>query len=387
MTTSKMTVLGAGTMGHGIAELGAMAGWRVRLFDVDSDRLTKAEAQIRASLTKLAEHGHVASDDVDPTLGRITFSTDLTEAASAADVVVEAAPEDLKTKQELFGQLDEITPGDAVLATNTSSLPITEIAAATRRPERVLGMHFFNPAVRMPLVEVVRGRETDDATVERTVELAQSMGKTPVVCRKDVRGFLTTSILEGFIGEAMWQASRRDVPIRAIDGRMALIEGFPMGPFELADLVGLDVDASVRREAGRSTPPILTEKLAAGELGRKTGEGFYDYETGPGPDYAESDADAFDPLPLYAMMASIGSWLLEVDAADPSDIDLAMRLGAGFPRGPLAKADEIGLDRIVATLDLERDACGDDRYRVPELLRRKAEAGETFHSSASGWSD
>ncbi len=370
-------------MGHGIAELAALAGGRVQLYDVDPDRLEKAEKEIRASLAKLAEHGHVASDAIDPTLARITRTADLTEAATDVEVVIEAAPEDLNLKRDLFGQLDAIAPEGAVLATNTSSLPVSEIAAATRRPQRVVGMHFFNPAVRMPLVEVVRGRETDDATVERTVELAKAMGKTPVVCRKDVRGFLTTSILEGFIGEAMWQVSRRDdLSIQAVDAHMTSVEKFPMGPFELADLVGLDVDASVRREAGRSTPPILANKLEAGELGRKTGRGFYDYETGPGPDYAEADAEGVDPLPLYAMMASIGAWLLELDAADPSDIDLAMQLGAGFPKGPLTRADEIGLDRLVATLDRERDASGDERYRAPELLRRKAEAGETFHSSA-----
>jgi enoyl-CoA hydratase/3-hydroxyacyl-CoA dehydrogenase len=239
-------------------------------------------------------------------------------------------------------------------------------------------MHFFNPAILMPLVEVIQGQKTSDKTIELTVELARKLNKTPVVCRKDVRGFITSSIFEGFIGEAMWQTSRENFSIRAIDARMKM-EGFPMGPFELADLTGLDIGYNIRREAGLPNPPILEEKVKAGQLGRKTNKGFYNYANGSGPDEQHEGAAGFDPLPLYAMMASIAARLVQDDVADPAEIDLAMQLGGGFPKGPLAKADEIGSAVIVKKLDEMREKYGDARYEVPPLLRQMAQTGKKFH--------
>jgi enoyl-CoA hydratase/3-hydroxyacyl-CoA dehydrogenase len=374
-----IAVIGSGTMGHGIAELAALSGFDVKLYDISDEIVRKGYEQIRWSLGKLSEKGMISREQVEPTMERIAPTSDLQTAVEGADFVIEAAPESLELKRELFQKFDEWAPAHAVLATNTSSLPITQIAEAIGHPERVVGMHFFNPAVMMPLVEVIRGQQSGDEAIQLTVQLAKCLKKTPVVCRKDVRGFITSAIFEGLMGEAMWQASREGFSIKAIDARMKL-EGFPMGPFELADLTGLDIGYNVRREAGLPNPPILEEKIQKGELGRKTGVGFYDYTGGKGPDYKPEDAKGFDPLPLYAMMTAIAARLVQDDVADPPEIDLAMQLGGGFPKGPCAKADEIGLDTIVKKLDEMREKHQDERYEVSRLLREYAAQRRGFYS-------
>jgi enoyl-CoA hydratase/3-hydroxyacyl-CoA dehydrogenase len=310
--------------------------------------------------------------------------THVEPAVREADFVIEAAPENLKLKQELFAQVEKAAPVYAVLATNTSSLPITEIAAALQAPERVVGMHYFNPPIMMPLVEVVRGQKSSDETIEKTVELAKKLGKTPVVCRKDTRGFITSAVFEGFVGEPMWLASREKISIRHIDAVMKYKEGFPMGPFELADLTGLDIGYNVRREGGFPNPPILEEKVRAGHLGRKTQKGFYDYDAAS-VDYGPDDAKDFDPLPIYAMMANIGARLVEQGVAPPADIDLAMQLGGGFPKGPMAKADEIGLDKILTALDDLKARYRDERYDAPKILREMVAAGRLGVKSGEGF--
>ena len=223
-----------------------------------------------------------------------------------------------------------------------------------------------------------------DEAVEITVELSKKFGKTPVVCRKDTRGFITSAVFEGFVGEPMWIASREKVSIKNIDAVMKYKEGFPMGPFELADLTGLDIGYNIRREAGFPNPPVLEEKVKANQLGRKTKKGFYDYNAA-GVDYGPDDAKDFDPLPIYAMMANIAARLVEQGVAPPADIDLAMQLGGGFPKGPVTKADEIGLDKILRALDDMKAQYKDDRYEAPNILREMVAAGKLGVKSGEGF--
>ncbi len=376
----RIAVIGSGTMGHGIAELAALADYDVNLYDITEERVLKGYQKIQWSLEKLAEKGILTKKQIKPAMDHITPLTDLRIGLLETQFVIEASPEDLALKQELFQTFERFVVKDAILATNTSSLPITQIASGTAHPERVIGMHFFNPPILMALIEVIRGEKTSDKTLAVTVELARRLKKTPVVCRKDTRGFITSAIFEGFIGEAMWQVSRERTPIQAIDARMKFLEKFPMGPLELADLTGLDIGYFVRKEAGMPNPPVLEEKVHAGKLGRKTGSGFYDYSNGSGANFRLEDAEKFDPMPLYAMMAAIAARLVQEDAADAPDIDLAMQLGGGFPKGPLAKADEIGLEKIVKKLDELKKKHRDARYEAPALLREMAHSGKRFYS-------
>ncbi|MEF8808994.1 3-hydroxyacyl-CoA dehydrogenase family protein, partial [Natronomonas sp.] len=277
----RVAVLGAGNMGHGITEVVALAGYDVTMRDIKEEFVEDGYEDIEWSLEKLAEKGRIDEAPAE-ILDRIDTTTDLEEATEDADLVIEAAPEEMDIKHDIFSDLDEMTHDDAILASNTSSLPITEIAEATDRPERVVGMHFFNPPVKMDLVEVIYGQETSDETAETTYEFVESIDKTPIYVRKDVRGFVVNSVLGPFGDEAGWMVSNDEATIRETDATMVHERGYPMGPFELGDLTGIDIGYHVRKEAGQPVPPIVEEKVEAEELGQKTGKGYYDYEDGDG---------------------------------------------------------------------------------------------------------
>jgi 3-hydroxybutyryl-CoA dehydrogenase len=279
---SRVTVVGAGTMGNGIAHVFAQNGWDTLLVDVSADQLDKARETIGSNLERQVKKGGLSAEQRDATLGRLTTSTVL-DGAGQAELVVEAASEHPETKFRIFRDLDRSAPTGAILATNTSSIPITSIGAQTGRPGQVIGMHFMNPVPLMPLVEVIRGVETTDATASRTVEIAKSLGKTPVEVN-DSPGFVSNRVLMPMINEAIFCVMEGVATPEAIDTVMKLGMNHPLGPLALADLIGLDVCLAIlqvlHRDLGddKYRPcPLLARMVAAGRLGKKSGRGFYDY--------------------------------------------------------------------------------------------------------------
>jgi len=276
-----VAVIGAGTMGSGIAQVCAAAGYRVNLNDVSAESLDRALANIRESLSRFAAKGKISADGVEATLGRITTTTDPDLAAREADLVIEAVFEDLELKKQVFARLDAIAPPHAVLASNTSSLPITALAAATRRPEKVVGLHFMNPVPLMKGVEVIRARLTSDETMASALEFVKSLGKIPAEA-VDYAGFIVSRILDVMLNEAVYCVMDGNRP-EEIDRAMKVCCNFPMGPLELIDLAGADILLNVmeclRREFGDKyrPAPLLVQMVRAGHLGRKTGRGFYEY--------------------------------------------------------------------------------------------------------------
>jgi enoyl-CoA hydratase/3-hydroxyacyl-CoA dehydrogenase len=379
----RVAVLGAGNMGHGITEVVAMAGYDAVMCDIDEEIVSEGYGDIEWSLGKLAEQGSL-DDAPEEILGRIETTTDLEAAVSEADLVIEAAPEQMEIKKDVFTDLDRFAPEGATLASNTSSLSITGIASATDRPERVVGTHFFNPAVRMDLVEVIYGAETTDETAEIAYEFVKSLDKTPIYVRKDVNGFVVNSVLGPFTSEPAWMVSNEEATIREADAAMTS-RGYPMGPFELGDLTGIDIGYHVRKEAGTPIPPLVEGKVEAGELGRKTGKGYYDYEDGDGPDYEPGQGKGFDTLRVEACIVNEAAKLIGNDVATPEAIDTGMRLGAGFPEGPCRRADRMGLDTVLDKLDDLSEETGESRYEPAEYLRDLVSEGRTGEEAGRGF--
>ena len=382
-----VAVLGAGSMGHGIAEVCALAGYDVTMRDIEQDIVDEGYENIRWSVEKLVEKGLVDADP-DEVMARVETTTSLEECVQSTDFVVEVAPERMSLKKDIFADLDELAPDHAVLASNTSSLSITEMASATDRPEQVVGTHFFNPPVKMDLVEVIYGEETTDDTAELAYEWVESLGKTPIYVRKDVRGFVVNSVLGPFGDEAAWMVSEGEAEIREVDATMVHERGYPMGPFELGDMTGIDIGYHVRKEAGRPIPPVVQEKVDNDELGQKTGKGYYDYEDGDGADYDRDDVTGeFDWLRVEARMVNEAARLIGDDVATAEAIDTGMRLGAGFPEGPCRRADDIGLDTVLEKLESLHEEYGEERYDPAEYLVNLVEAGKTGKDAGSGFYD
>ncbi|WP_255196280.1 3-hydroxyacyl-CoA dehydrogenase/enoyl-CoA hydratase family protein [Halorarius litoreus] len=382
----RVTVLGAGSMGHGITEVVALAGYHVTMRDIEQDLVDEGYGNIEWSVEKLTEKGLVDQDPAE-VMSRIDTEVDLETAVENADLVVEAAPEKMALKKDIFSDLDAFTHEDAILASNTSSLSITEIATATDRPEQVVGMHFFNPPVKMDLVEVIYGEETSDETAETTYEFVESIGKTPIYVRKDVNGFVVNSVLGPFGDEAAWMASEGVATVEEIDAAMVHRRGYPMGPFELSDLTGIDIGYHVRKEAGKPIPPIVQEKVDNDELGQKTGTGYYEYEDGDGTTYEAGQGEDVDTLRIEARIVNEAAKLIGNDVATAEAIDTGMRLGAGFPEGPCRRADKLGLDTVLDKLNELYDEYGDERYEPSDYLVSLVEDGKTGEDAGEGFYD
>src|SRR5438309_2991925 len=374
----KIRGIGAGAMGHGIAELAALHGHEVRMRDIKPEYIDRGMERIRWSLDKLVGKNQLKREQADEALARIHGTLDVREACREADIAIEAVFEDPELKKKVFLELDQAAPEKTIFASNTSALPITGMARATKRPEKVVGMHFFNPPMLMPLVEVIRADTTADATLGVAVDLAKSLGKTVVVVRKDVPGFITTRVLGPYFEEAARIHDEEGVPIETIDAAMRFQAGFPMGPFELADQVGIDVLHHLIENADRPMPRSVQALMAAKKLGRKVDEGFYAYKEGR-PNLKPGMGESFDPVRILSRMINEAAELVALDVASPAEIDEAMRLGTAFPKGPLATADDLGIDVVVNALKKERSA------KPAKLLEEMVARGDLGTKTGKGF--
>jgi 3-hydroxybutyryl-CoA dehydrogenase len=393
---TRVGILGAGTMGAGIAQVAAAHGCAVELVDVSPDVVRRALDGIARRLDRLVEKGQLAADECDRVRGRLR-PADGPESLAACEIVVEAVPEDLDIKTKLLRPIAERAGENTVFASNTSSLSITQLGRAIGRGRRTAGMHFFNPAWLMPLVEVISGADTDPAVADRVADLARSWGKT-VVRAKDTPGFIVNRVARGYYLEALRMLGEGVAGVEEIDRAMRHLGGFRLGPFELMDLVGLDINygvsTSVWEQLGRpprlAPHPIQAGLRDAGRLGRKTGQGFYDYSREPPapalpterrplelPAAVRDAVAAFVPRAaakpgndvgyyvfarILATVLNEAALALEEGVASRGDIDTAMRLGTNYPRGPLEWADSIGRGTCGKMLMVLNAAAPDGRF-------------------------
>ena len=390
-THCRVGVLGAGAMGTGIAQVAAAHGHEVVLVDTSEPALARARERLEQAFHRDVEKGRLAREDAEAAMSRVTPARAAGDgpigAFAGCGLVIEAIVERLDAKRDSFARVEAAVDDGCVLATNTSSLSVSSIAAGCRRPQRVLGVHFFNPAPVMPLVELVPGVQTDPAVLGAVGALVDTWGKTTVVAA-DTPGFIVNRIARPFYGEALRLYDEGLAEPETIDWAMREIGGFRMGPFELMDFIGHDVNFSVTRsvyEAFFHDPryrPSLTQQrmVEAGLLGRKTGRGFYDHAPGATPPAPVTDRAAGEAIVerIVAMLINEAADAVYLRIATPGHIDLAMTKGVNYPRGLLRWADEWGAARVVARLDALQEEYREDRYRASPLLRRMAREGKRF---------
>ena len=380
-TPSKIGIVGAGTMGSGIAQLGCLAGMETVLHDPIADALTAGVAALQKNIDKGAERGRWSAEDAAAAHERLVVASALEEFAGC-EVVIEAAPEQLELKRDLFGRLSEICGPGTVLATNTSSIPVTQIASSAAEPENVIGLHFFNPAPLMELVELIAALQSGERALAIGRATGEAMGRR-VIQAVDAPGFLVNRCGRPFAGEALRLLQERVADHAAIDRVYRVGGGYRMGPFELMDLVGIDVGFAVAKsfmELSFGEPrwrpnPLQAKMVAAERLGRKTGRGWYDYSDGhhhpdDGPDATLSDEEREMLDRVQCCIVNEGVFALGEGVASADDIDEAVRLGLNWPKGPIELGRELGFDHVLATIDALWDTYREERYRAAPMLRR-----------------
>ena len=374
MEIKNITVLGSGIMGHGIAQVSAMSGYNVVLRDIEQKFLDKAMEKIKWSLDKLVSKEKISQTQAEQIYSRIKPVIDLKEAVKDCQLVIEAVPEIMELKRKVYDELDKVASNDVIFASNTSTLPITEIANTTSRPNRVIGIHFFNPPQLMKLVEVIPGMQTSSEIVEKTVEFVRSVKKEPVLCKKDVPGFIVNRLFIPLVHEACYVMDRQKNQLTEIDSAVKFKLGFPMGIFELADFTGMDVihKATVemhQRDKKVINPhPKIEHLYNEKKLGQKSGEGFYKYsddkyERIP---LTEDLALKCNPIQLVANILNNAAWLVTNKASDIQEIEKAAQLGLGLKKPLFETAKEYGISNIVK--ELESLASKHGKFYEPDPL-------------------
>jgi len=358
MEIKNITVLGSGIMGHGIAQVSAMAGYNVVLRDIEQPFLDKAMEKIKWSLDKLVSKEKISENERNEIFSRIKPIVDLKDAVHDCDLVIEAVPEIMELKKKVYAELDKAASDQVVFASNTSTLPITEIANTVSRPKKFIGIHFFNPPQLMKFVEVIPGQETSDDITNLIINFVKSVNKIPVTCRKDVPGFIVNRLFIPLVHEACYVMERQKIQQTEIDSAVKFRLGFPMGIFELADFTGLDVihkatvEMHVRDKKVISPHPKIEQLFNEKKLGQKSGEGFYKYsddkyERIP---LSEELAKKCDPIQIIANILNNAAWLVTNNASDIDEIEKAARLGLGLKKPLFETAKEIGMQKIVEEL-------------------------------------
>ncbi len=384
-----LTVLGAGHMGLGIAQVIAMSGYQVNLMDLNRETLEKNIGRIKYILTRYAEKGEFPRDKIEPTMNRIRPFTDLKESVRDSQYVIETVPEELELKQRVFREVEKLVPEDVIISTNTSALPITEIQEGMKKPQRVVGTHFFNPPQRIKLVEIVYGAKTSDETVNFTLELMKRIDRDPVVCKKDVPGFLANRTVIVMLNFASWLVSEGIFTPAEIDSAFHYKLGQPMGTFGLNDFLGLKTTYQVQkfiaqREPTFKVPPIWENLVKAGHNGVDTGKGFYEY-----PDkvwrkpqsWSEKIADKYDTT--WSLLVGINrmAQIVNDGVATVEEVDKAVKIGYLMPVGLLELADQMGIDKVVEGLEELKKRFGkiDNLSHILEpnpLLKEKIKKGQ-----------
>jgi len=369
-----ITVLGSGIMGHGIAQVSAMSGYNVVLRDIEQKFLDKAMEKIKWSLDKLVSKEKISQTLAEQIYSRIKPVIDLKEAVKDCQLVIEAVPEIMELKKKVYDELDKVTGNDVIFASNTSTLPITEIANTTSRPNRVIGIHFFNPPQLMKLVEIIPGKQTSSEIVDKTIEFVRSVKKEPVLCKKDVPGFIVNRLFIPLVHEACYVIDRQKNQLIEIDSAVKFKLGFPMGIFELADFTGMDVihkatiEMHQRDKKVINPHPKIEQLYNEKKLGQKSGEGFYKYsddkyERIP---LTEGLAQKCNPIQLVANILNNAAWLVTNKASDIQEIEKAAQLGLGLKKPLFETAKEYGISSIVK--ELENLASKHGKFYEPDAL-------------------
>ena len=382
----KVSVIGAGTMGAGIAQIAATNGHEVCLYDSFDGAIENAEKKLIKILNRLVEKERITKEENKNILDRINFSKEIKEVKDSG-LIIEAIIENLDIKQKIFSEIEKIVDDKCILASNTSSLSIASIASACSKDERVVGIHFFNPAPLMPLVEIIPAVQTSETALNNAKTIIDSWGKVTVIA-KDTPGFIVNRVARPFYGEALRIYEEGIADFATIDWAMREIGGFRMGPFQLMDYIGNDINYTVTETVFTSFyfdpryRPSFTQKrmMEAGYLGRKTGRGYYDYSN-EDIVIANEDRDLGKKIlwRVLSMLINEATDALFLNIATKEDIDLAMTKGVNYPKGLLVWADEIGIENVLKQLEELQTEYGEERYRPSPLLKRMVAENKTFY--------